>query len=296
MSIERVQTRPAPTEATPAPPAGEPSAGSGRDGGTRVPPWLRRCRPALLGSAGVLGFLLTWEIVATFGLMPRNDLPPASATLVRAAELIGDGPFMRNVLATLWSSAVGLIAAVAIAVPAGLLLGMSSRLHDFTSTVVELMRPLPPIAFVPLLVLVVGPGLEMKASVVALGCLWPLLTNTIHGVHSTNGVAISTGRTFGWTRWQVTRRIIWPAAVPSILVGVRITVSVALILCVGAEYIGGSTTGLGSWLLQQSQLPQGIDSVCAGVIIAGLLGLLVNGVVSALDHRFGAWARQEEDA
>lgn len=294
MSIERLQSKPPRTETRSAWP--KPATVSSSAGGPGARSRLRRSRPTLLGSAGVLGFLVIWQVVATFGLLPRNDLPPASSTLVRAAELLGDGQFTGNVLATLWSSAVGLVAAFLIAVPAGLLLGMSTKLHDFTSTVVELMRPLPPIAFVPLLVLVVGPGLEMKASVVALGCVWPLLTNTIHGVHSTNGVAISTGRTFGWTRWQVTRRIIWPAAIPSILVGVRITVSVALILCVGAEYIGGSTTGLGSWLLQQSQLPQGIDSVCAGVIIAGLLGLIVNGVVSALDHRFGAWAHQEGDA
>lgn len=258
--------------------------------------WVRRGRPVLLGAAGVLGFLVTWQVVATFGLMPRDDLPPASSTIVRAVELLGDGRFTSNVAATLVSSALGLLIAFAIAVPAGLLLGMSTVLHDFTSTVVELLRPLPPIAFVPLLVLVVGQGLEMKAAIVALGCVWPLLTNTIHGVHATNGVAISTGRTFGWNRWQVARRIIWPSAIPSVLVGLRITVSIALILCVGAEYIGGSTTGLGSWLLQQSQLPQGIDSVCAGVIIAGVLGLLVNGAVSALDRSFGAWAHQEEDA
>jgi NitT/TauT family transport system permease protein len=79
-----------------------------------------------------------------------------------------------------------------------------------------------------------------------------------------------------------------------VLTGVRITVSVALILCVGAEFIGGSRDGLGSWLLQQSMLPGGIDTVCAGVIVAGALGLLVNAVVTSLERRFAAWAHRED--
>jgi NitT/TauT family transport system permease protein len=252
-----------------------------------------RVRPLVLGSLGVAGFLALWQVLASQGLLPRDGLPPAGATVVRAVRLLTDAGFLTNVGATLWASAVGFLAAFGIAVPAGLLLGMSQRLYALTSTVVELLRPLPPIAFVPLLVLLAGQGLEMKAVIVALGCVWPLLTNTIHGVHGTSGTAISTARSFGWRRWQVAYRVVWPSAVPAVLTGVRITVSIALILCVGAEYIGGSTTGLGSWMLQQSMLPQGIESVCAGVIVAGLLGLLVNGLVSLLEHRFAGWSIQD---
>lgn len=255
----------------------------------------RRTRSTVLGFIGVLGFLATWEFVSRAGLL-RNDLPPASATLARAGELMVDPDFLTNVGDTLWAAAVGFGAAFLIAVPAGLMLGMSDRLYSLTSTVVELLRPLPPIALVPLMVLIAGQGLEMKAVIVAIGCVWPLLINTIHGVHGTDGTAIATGRSFGWNRVQIIRRVIWHSAVPSILTGVRITVSIAVILCVGAEYIGGSTTGIGSWLLQQSSLPQGMEAVCAGVIVAGVIGVLVNGVVSILEQRFAGWATKEEPA
>lgn len=246
------------------------------------------------GAFGVIGFLATWEVISRFHLLPRDALPPASTTLIRASRLLTDPTFLAQIGNTLWAAFVGYAIALVIAVPAGLLLGLSNRLYALTSTIVELIRPLPPIGLVPLLVLVAGQGLEMKATVVALGCVFPLLVNTIHGVHSTNGVARATARSFGWSPAMVAWRVVWPSAIPSVLTGVRVTVSIALILCIGAEFIGGSTKGLGSWLLQQSMLPQGIESVCAGVIVAGLLGLLVNAVVSVLETHFASWARRDE--
>lgn len=253
-------------------------------------------RTWILGGVGVLGFLLLWEFFARTGILLRGSLPPAGDTLAQSARLLTNSAFLGNVGDTLWATAVGFGIAFVIAVPAGLVLGMSQRVYLLTSTVVELLRPLPPIAFVPLMVLVVGQDLRMKAIIVMLGCLWPLLTNTIHGVHATNATAVETGRSFGWNRLQVAWRIIWPSAVPSILTGVRITVSIALILCIGAEYIGGSSTGIGSWLLQQSMLPQGMQAVCAGVVITGLLGLLINGVVNVLENKFAKWTNQGEAA
>lgn len=246
------------------------------------------------GAAGVVSFLVLWEVVARGHLLARDVLPPATDTLVRAAVLLTDPDFLGDVGATLWASLIGYLAALLIAVPAGLLIGLSDRLHTATSTIVELLRPLPPVGLVPLMVLVAGQGTVMKASVIALGCVWPMLINTIHGVHSTDSTARATARSFGWSPLTVALRVVWPSAVPSVLTGVRITVSVALILCIGAEFIGGSTSGLGSWLLQQSLLPGGMEAVCAGVVIAGVLGLLVNAGVSGLESRFAAWARREE--
>jgi NitT/TauT family transport system permease protein len=258
--------------------------------------WAARSRSTVLGAVGVVAFLAWWQAISVSGVFLRGDIPTATATLRRAGELMVNGDLLWNVWETVWASGVGFMLAFVVAVPAGLLLGMSERLYAMTSTVVELLRPLPPIAFVPLLVLVSGQGLQMKAAIVAMGCVWPLLINTIHGVHGTDGTAIATGRSFGWSRAQIARRVIWPSAIPAVMTGVRITVSIAVILCIGAEYIGGSTTGIGSWLLQQSMLPQGMESVCAGVIIAGVLGLLVNGVVSILDARFAGWASKEGSA
>lgn len=254
----------------------------------------RRAMVVTRGAGGVVGFLILWEIVARYHLLPRDVLPPASRTLARAAELLSNTVFLDQIGATLWAAFLGYIVALVIAVPAGLVLGLSDWAYAGTATVVELLRPLPAVGLVPLLVLVVGQGIEMKAAVVALGCVWPLLINTIHGVHSTDGTARATARSFGWSRRTIAVRVVWPSALPSVLTGVRITVSVALILCVGAEFIGGSRDGLGSWLLQESMLPDGISTVCAGVIVAGVLGLLVNAAVTALERRSAAWADRED--
>lgn len=251
-------------------------------------------RTVLYGILGTVGFLALWQFVVAFRLLPRNNLPSAVDTLIRSFGLLTDASFLANVGSTVLVSFIGLGIAFVIAVPLGLLLGISNTAYALTSTVVELLRPLPPIAFVPLAVLIAGQGTEMKAAIVALGCLWPLLTNVIHGVHETDSTAKSTGRSFGWSRWTVVWRVVWPSAVPALITGVRVTVSISLILCVGAEYIGGATEGLGSWLLQESMQPEGMESVTAGVIIAGLLGVVVNAIVAWLDRRYAAWARRGE--
>lgn len=258
------------------------------------PARLRKRRAPLLGVLGSLGFLVLWQIVVQFEMLPRNYLPSASDAVAQAAMLLTNGQFLGEVGSTVGVSFLGLGIAFVIAAPLGLMLGISERLYALTSTVVELLRPLPPIAFVPLMVLVAGQGVEMKATIVALGCVWPLLTNTIHGVHATEAVAKATGESFGWGKWTVIRRVVWPSSLPSVITGVRITVSIALILCVGAEFIGGSTRGIGSWLLQQSMLPGGMLSVTAGVLIAGALGVVVNAIVAVLDRRYAAWARRGE--
>lgn len=241
-----------------------------------------------------MGFLVLWQVVVSLKLLPRDALPSAVDTLRYSAALLSDPAFLNQLASTVTDSFVGLGIALLIAVPAGFLIGISDRAFAFTSTVIELLRPLPPIAFVPLAVLVLGQGTEMKAVIVALGCVWPLLTNLIHGVHSTESVARSTGRSFGWSEWTVIRRVVWPSALPSLMTGIRITVSIALILCIGAEFIGGSTRGLGSWMLQQSMLPDGMNAVAAGVVIAGVLGIIVNAFVAVLDRRFAGWATRGE--
>ncbi|WP_403022069.1 ABC transporter permease [Salinibacterium sp. GXW1014] len=256
---------------------------------------LKKQRSVLFGVLGTLGFLVLWQIVVQFEMLPRNYLPSAIDALVTAGGLLTDAQFLGHVGSTVGVAFLGLGIAFLIAVPLGLLLGISERLFALTSTVVELLRPLPPIAFVPLMVLVAGQGVEMKATIVALGCVWPMLTNTIHGVHSTESVAKATGASFGWDKWTIIRRVVWPSSLPSVITGVRITVSIALILCVGAEFIGGSTRGIGSWLLQQSMLPGGMLSVTAGVLIAGALGVVVNAIVALLDRKYAAWARRGEN-
>lgn len=253
-----------------------------------------RGRKILSGISGTLVFLLVWELVAISGVLERDALPPASSTIMSSFMLFSNASFLAHVGSTLWATALGFFGAAAIAVPLGLLLGLSRRLHSLTSTIIELLRPLPPIAFVPLVVLTVGQSTEMKVIIIAIGCVWPLLTNTIHGVHSTDPTARATGQSFGWNGFQLLYRVVWPSAVPSILTGVRITSSIAVILCVGAEFIGGSPTGLGSWLLQQSLLPNSLQAVASGVIVAGILGLVINGIVAALEKRFAQWAHRED--
>jgi len=138
--------------------------------------------PAARGAAGFLAALALWELVARSGLLAEQDLPAATTVLDRTATLLTDGAFLEQLLATLQAWAAGLGLAVLVAVPAGVLLGSWPVAYEAARTVVELLRPIPAVALIPLAILVFGQDLQMKLVLVLYACSWPILFNKIYGV------------------------------------------------------------------------------------------------------------------
>jgi NitT/TauT family transport system permease protein len=239
--------------------------------------------------AGVALFFLAAEFVTSLEVVPAIYLPRASTVAVRMLALARDHHFLANVAHTLHAWAIGLGVAVVVSVPLGILIGTSDVAYKIATPLGELMRPIPSVALIPLAILLWGQGLTMKVILVAYATTWPILFNTIYGVHDVDPIAVQTARCFGLNRLAIHRRISLPSAAPFIFAGVRISASIGLIVVIGIELLAGADRGIGSYILFVSSNGGHMDSVLAGAAIAGLVGLAINGIFGVIERRTFAW-------
>ena len=246
-------------------------------------------RRAVRGAAGLAMLFALAELVTRLEIVDPTYLPPASTVLVATGRVLLDPAFLGHVGATLAAWAVGLGVALVIAVPVGVLLGSSWRGYLASTAAIEFLRPIPSVALIPLAILLLGRGLDMKVLLVAYASVWPILFNTIYGVREVDPLARDTGRVFGLGRTAVLWQITLPSASPFIATGVRVSAAIALILAISAELIAGGTQGLGVWMLANSQAGVPRELLYAGIVVAGLLGLALNALLVSGERRLFAW-------
>lgn len=257
-----------------------------RDTRSRRPARLRKW---LRGLAGLVVIAALSEFLGRAGIVHRDFLPPASTILGRAVSLAGDDYFLSNVWSTVKAWAIGLAIAVAGGVFLGLLLGSVPVLNTAVRAVVEFLRPIPSVALIPLVSLILGSGQTTEVTLIVYAAAWPVLFNTIYGLQDTDPVAKETLRTFGFGRLAVLWRVSLPSAAPFIATGVRLAAGVALILAVGTEILSGFGDGLGTYIAQAQQSIDGIKDVLAGTVWTGVMGLLVNVLLVQAERRLFRW-------
>ena len=235
----------------------------------------------------VLLLLLLWEAIVRAGLIPESSIPPASAAIGELISEVGTAEMWKAVGNTLQGWAIGLGIAIALGVPAGILIGSSRWIYRALRVPIEFLRPIPSVALIPLAVLVYGTGLESKVFLAAFASFWPLLLQTIYGVQDVDPVATDTAKAFGLGPTTRLWRITLPSAVPYIATGIRISSAVSLILCVTAELVIGSA-GLGRQINSASS-GGNVELMYALIIATGLLGWLLNIGATLLERRVLHW-------
>jgi NitT/TauT family transport system permease protein len=204
-------------------------------------------------------------------------------------DLLSEPVFLVHVGWTLYAWAIGLSLATVLGIGLGVLIGSSDVAQRMSSAVIEFMRPIPSVAIIPLGMILWGQGLAMKVILVAYATLWPILYNTIYGVHDVDPIALQTVRAFGLRPVAVLRWVTIPSAAPFIFTGIRVSSSIGLIVVVGAELLASADRGIGSFILFASSSGGQMDTVLAGAAIAGLLGLIINAALSSLDRHLFGW-------
>ncbi|MGW3497096.1 ABC transporter permease [Streptomyces sp. NPDC001020] len=241
---------------------------------------------------GILGVLLAFgacEAVSRAGIVRRTYLPPASDVLERAVDLAGDSMFLDGIGATMRAWALGLALACVIAVPVGLVLGSVPVVDTAVRVIVEFLRPLPSVALIPLVSLLLGSGTQTETVLITYASVWPILFNTVYGLGESEPLAKDTLRAFGFGRAAVLLRVELAGAAPFIAAGIRISAAVALVVAVAAELLSGFGEGLGIFIAQAQLATDGTRDVLAGVVWAGVLGLVVNGVLVWAERRLFPW-------
>ncbi|GAC1550547.1 MAG: ABC transporter permease [Beijerinckiaceae bacterium] len=236
-------------------------------------------RVNLPGVAVFLCVFLLWEAAVRSGLVTFEYLPSPSAIVAGAIDLLKDGILVEDTLHTLFSVAIGWAIAMALGVSLGLVLGFSRFARAYLLASFEVLRPMPGIAFAPLGLLLFGFSLQTELVVMVLPTIWPVMINTM-GVTSVQPRLIDVGRTFRLSRSEIVRRLLLPAALPSIIIGARISLGLALVLAVVAEIVG-NPEGLGYGIVREQQALHP-DYMFAYIAVVGLLGLALNSGMVAL--------------
>jgi ABC-type nitrate/sulfonate/bicarbonate transport system permease component len=225
----------------------------------------------------VLAFLL-WEMLLRAGFAQYQNLPAPSAIAGGLVEIAASGQLLADTLHTLRSVLVGWGAALLAGVVLGLLLGVSRTLRRYCLASIEVLRPMPGIAFAPVALLLFGFSLQMELMVIILPALWPVLINTMGAVMGVHARLFEVGRTFRLSRGEILRKIMLPAALPGVLVGARLSMTLALVLAIVAEMVG-NPAGLGYAVVREQQAMRP-ELVFAYVVAIGALGVVLNALLT----------------
>jgi ABC-type nitrate/sulfonate/bicarbonate transport system permease component len=248
---------------------------------------LRKVYPVLPGFAFIVAILVLVQCLVQTGYIRRSFLPLPTDVAATLWEIFAGGEFVGPLASTLLLLAIGYALAIVIGVGLGLLMGTSQRCYDLLEPLIEGLRPIPKAALVPALMLFLGLGMEMKVTSVVLASVFPILLNTIQGVHGTDPVLTATGRTFGVSRTAIVLKIILPAATPYILAGARVALAIALLTTILAEMLTG-TGGLGSLILDHQRSFR-VRQMYSWLIILAVLGMCLNFAIDYLERRMVPW-------
>lgn len=198
-----------------------------------------------------------------------------------------DGQLSTDVLPSLTRLAIGYICAVVIALILGIVVGSFRRLRLYLEPVFELFRAIPPPLLVPIVMLFTGRGAGMQITVIAFGCLWPILINTVEGVRGIDMTQLDTAKSYRISGWRRLTTVVLPAASPKIFVGARQALSIGIIMMVISEMFV-STDGIGFNIIQFQRLFQ-FKEMWSGIILLGIVGVVANVIFKFIERRVLRW-------
>lgn len=246
--------------------------------------WITESR--LVGVALILVLLGLWQFSAV-SVVQRPTWPPVTRVWAAWVENVVDGTLLGHLWATFWRQMLGYSIAAVLGIGLGLMMGYFRFLYNLFEPLVEVLRPIPGAAYLPVLVLFVGIGHEMKVILILVAAFFPILLNTYSGVRGIDVVQLDTARTLGLTTLQTIRELILPAASPQILTGMRISLAISLILAILGEMIV-SNDGLGYYVLL-AQRTFKVPEMYAGLFMLAIFGYLLNRLFLLGEARLIRW-------
>ena len=241
----------------------------------------------LRGLVGVVALAVVWEIAPRAGWVDPNFVSPLSEVLRAWYELLSSGELWAHLGASLFRSAAGFALALVLAVPLGAAIAWYRPVRELVSPVLELFRNTAALALLPVFVLILGIGETSKVAIVLFACFFPILLNTISGVATVDQQLLRSAQVLDLSAVTTFRKVVFPAALPTIFTGIRIAGAAAVLVLIAAEMIG-ATAGLG-YLINYSQYNFLIPQMYAAILTTTGVGLAINYGLVALERRLSRW-------
>lgn len=231
--------------------------------------------------------LLLWEFGSRSGFVPERTLAAPSAVIATMWEMIISGALPSNLLISFWRASLGLAIGVSIGLVLGLIAGLSRVGEAAVDPVMQIKRTIPSLALVPLFIIWFGIGEVAKVALIAFATLFPIYLNLYNGIRGVDVRLLDAARSFGLSRWEQVVHVILPGAMPSLLVGLRFSLSVSILLLVIAEQINASS-GLG-FLVNNARDFMRTDIIVVCLLVYALLGLAADYLIRLVEARALAW-------
>lgn len=248
---------------------------------------LRGLRSWIVGLISVSVIVALWQFLSGTGRVNALLLPTPVSVFWAGVGLTADGTLPRDAAVSLARVLAGFLAALVIAVPLGVFMGLWWPVKDSVNPIVEILRPVPPIAIIPIAMLWFGIGETSKIFLIAYGAFFPILLNTIAGFRAIDPIHIRAVQSLGGKRWDVIRHVVMLSAFPHIVVGARLGMAMGFIVLVAAELIAADS-GLG-FLIQDARQHFMTDHIFVGIIAIGVIGLLLNQSLLLAERRIVPW-------
>ena len=237
----------------------------------------------------VLSFLAAWQVSSVFGWINPAVFPPLDAIVGALWKGIYSGALIDDIGISLQRAGIAFASAVIIGIPLGLFMGQVAAVERALDPLLQFFRQTSALALYPVFILLLGLGEASKVFVIFWATLFPILLSTIGGVKEVDGKLIEMARTYGAGPLTIFRRVVLPASVPAIFVGLRLSATTALLLLIAAEMIGANK-GIG-FQVMNAQYNFQIPLMFAAILLLALLGLAANAVLVVLQRKFCRWSQ-----
>lgn len=249
----------------------------------------------MLSIIGVLGFLIIWQALAMSGLVSSRFLvPPSSVLKLFFTKLVDTSPdgavLTTNIYSSLAVALSGFALAILIGIPLGLLMGWYRGLDAFIRPIFEIIRPVPPVSWIPLTIVWLGIGLQAKAFIVFFAAFVPCLINSYTGIRQTPQVLINVAKTCGASNFTTFLRVGIPSAMTMMFAGIRVALGTSWATLVAAEMLAAAS-GLGYMILMGRQFARP-DLIILGIVVIGAIGTLLTFLLGRVERKFLGWKKR----
>ena len=228
--------------------------------------------------------IIIWYLICDlFQLVPNFMFPGPIDVVTSFVNLVVSGKLFKDVFETIYKVLFVMLLASVVGITFGIILGWSKRLETLCKLIISILRPIPPIVWIPFSIMWFGIGIGPAVFIIFIGCVFPILISTIDGVHRTDPVLIEATQSFGASNSQMLTEVILPSSVPYIVSGLKVAVGIALMCTISGEMIG-SSSGIGYMILTSTNLFD-TGSTVVGMLIIGVIGIIFDYIFTKVQER-----------